>query len=185
MKKSPENKPVKVLVNGEISSKNKINNAGIVLLNSYITMLFERLQLTHDKKFTSLENQKNAVQYLQYVVTGSTETEEVNLMLNKILCGLSPTDSVPEKIEPSNENKNLIEGLIQAMVSYWTAIGQSSIKGFRSNWLIRDGLLSELDDKWELVLERKAYDVLISRSPFSFSVIKYPWMNKPLYVTWV
>ncbi|OMQ13053.1 contractile injection system tape measure protein [[Flexibacter] sp. ATCC 35103] len=185
MKTSPENKPVKVLVNGEISSKNKINNAGIVVLNSYITLLFERLQLTQNNKFTCLENQKNAVQYLQYIATGSTETQEENLLLNKVLCGLSLTDSVPEKIEPSDENKSLTEGLISAMISHWEAIGKSSINDFRGSWLIRDGLLSELDDKWELVVERRAYDMLISRSPFSFSVIKYPWMNKPLYVKWV
>lgn len=185
MKTVPENKPVNRLANGEISSKNEINNAGIVLLNSYITLLFERLQLTQNNKFTSLENQKKAVQYLQYVATGSQETENVYLPLNKLLCGLSLTDSVPEKIEPSDENKSLTEGLISAMISHWEAIGKSSINGFRGNWLVRDGSLSELDDKWELIVERRAYDVLISRSPFSFSVIKYPWMNKPLYVRWV
>lgn len=70
------------------------------------------------------------------------------------------------------------------MISYWPAIGNTSVNGFRGNWLVRDGLLTELEDKWELTVEKRAYDVLIHQSPFSFSIIKLPWMEKPLHVTW-
>lgn len=169
-----------------IYSKNGIavRNAGIVLLNSFIVMLFERLSLVKDNNFTSIENQKNAVLYLQYVVTGVSETEESYLALNKILCGLSVTDSVPAKIEISQEKEILIVGLINAAVSYWSAIGHSSVEGFRDNWLIRDGILTELEDKWELTVDIRAYDLLINKSPFAFSIIKYPWMHKPLHVIW-
>ena len=169
-----------------ISSKNGIavSNAGIVLLNSFIVMLFERLRLVKDNNFTSIENQKNAVLYLQYVITGVSETEDSYLALNKILCGLSVTDSVPAKIEISQEKEILIVGLINAAVSYWSAIGHSSVESFRGNWLIRDGILTELEDKWELTVDKRAYDVLINKSPFAFSIIKYPWMHKPLHVIW-
>ena len=169
-----------------ISSKNGIavSNAGIVLLNSFIVMLFERLRLVEDNNFTSIENQKNAVLYLQYVVTGVSETEESYLALNKILCGLSVTDIVPAKIEISQGNEILIVGLIKAAVSYWSAIGDCSVEGFRGNWLVRDGILTELEDKWELTVDKRAYDVLINKSPFAFSIIKYPWMHKPLHVIW-
>jgi len=169
-----------------IYSKNGIavRNAGIVLLNSFIVMLFERLSLVKDNNFTSIENQKNAVLYLQYVVTGVSETEDSYLALNKILCGLSVTDSVHAIIEISQENEILIVGLIKAAVSYWSAIGHSSVEGFRGNWLIRDGMLTELEDKWELTVDKRAYDLLINKSPFAFSIIKYPWMHKPLHVIW-
>ena len=169
-----------------ISSKNGIavNYAGIILLNSFIVMLFERLSLVKDNNFTSIENQKNAVLYLQYVVTGVSETEESYLALNKILCGLSVTDSVPAIIEISQENKILIVGLVKAAVSYWSAIGDCSVEGFRGNWLVRDGMLTELEDKWELTVDKRAYDLLINKSPFAFSIIKYPWMHKPLHVIW-
>ena len=169
-----------------ISSKNGIavSNAGIVLLNSFIVMLFERLSLVKDNNFTSIENQKNAVLYLQYVVTGVSETEESYLALNKILCGLSVTDTVPAIIEISQEKEILIVGLIKAAVSYWSAIGDCSVEGFRGNWLVRDGMLTELEDKWELTVDKRAYDLLINKSPFAFSIIKYPWMHKPLHVIW-
>lgn len=183
---SSENESSKGLKNLDTPIKQgiAIRNAGIVLLNSYIVMLFERLNLVKDSHFANVENQKKAAQYLQYVVTGLTETEEIYLPLNKILCGLSFTDSVPGKIEISIQDQRLIEGLINAAVSYWAAIGECSINGFRGNWLVRDGILTELHDRWELVVDKRAYDVLINKSPFSFSIIKHPWMNKPLHVTW-
>ena len=91
---------------------------------------------------------------------------------------------VKDGITITDEQKELIEGLINAVINYWPAIGQCSIDGFRGNWLVRDGLLTEQDDRWELIVEKRAYDLLINRSPFSFSIIKHPWMKKPLHVTW-
>jgi len=161
-----------------------VRNAGIVLLNDYIAMLFERLNLTSERKFVSNEHQVRAVQYLQYVITGMQETEEVYLPLNKVLCGLPLTDTVPDFVEISDQEKQLINGLIQAAISHWPEIGDCSIDGFRGNWLVRDGILVELEDKWELTVDKRAYDILINRSPFAFSIMKYHWMDKPLHVLW-
>nr|WP_294921910.1 contractile injection system tape measure protein [uncultured Flavobacterium sp.] len=161
-----------------------VRNAGIVILNNYIVMLFERLKLVVDNEFTSVENQIRAAQYLQYVVTGLPKTEEAYLPLNKVLCGLSMMHAIPDGIEISEENKILINGLISAAISYWDVIGDCSVDGFRGNWLVRDGILTELEDRWELTVEKRAYDVLINKSPFAFSIIKYPWMSKPLHVNW-
>lgn len=180
---SSENQPIKRPVT-PLKEGIPVRNAGIVILNNYIPMLFERLHLVEDRNFTSIENQKKAVRYLHYVVTGFAETEEIYLPLNKVLCGLSVNESVPDRIEISDEEKHLINGLINAAVSYWPEIGDCSVDGFRGNWLVRDGILVELTDKWELTVEKRAYDILINRSPFSFSIIKYPWMSKPLHVNW-
>jgi hypothetical protein len=178
----------KVKTNQNVKSPIKesiaVRNAGIVILNSYIVMLFERLKLVENNQFTSPENQINAVQYLQYVITGLSKTEETYLPLNKVLCGLPLTHAVPDEIEISEENQQLIDGLIKAAISYWSAIGDCSVNGFRGNWLVRDGNLLELVDKWELTVDKRAYDVLINKSPFAFSIIKYPWMEKPLHVIW-
>lgn len=161
-----------------------VRNAGIVLLNTYIPILFDRLKLLDNNQFINNEAQINGVQYLQYVVTGMKQTEETYLPLNKVLCGLPLTDAVPDAIEIAAENEQLINGLIQAAVSHWPEIGECSIDGFRGNWLVRDGILTELEDKWELTVEKRAYDILINRSPFAFSIIKYHWMKKPLHVIW-
>ena len=162
----------------------QVNNAGLVLLNSYIPILFDRLGFMSDKKFLNETIHVNAVHYLQYVVTGLSKTDEIHLPLNKILCGLPLSHPVPGSIDISDEHKKLIDGLINAAIGYWPAIGETSIAGFRGNWLVRDGLLIEQEEKWELIVEKRAYDLLIDKSPFSFSIIKYMWMDKPLHVTW-
>ncbi len=94
------------------------------------------------------------------------------------------SNPIREGITLSANERILVDGLIKAAIGYWPAIGNCSIDGFRGNWLVRDGLLTEFEDKWELTVEKRSYDILIHKSPFSFSIIKYPWMAKPLHVTW-
>jgi len=162
-----------------------VRNAGLVMLSSYIPELFKRLDLLiNAKEFHSKNHQAGAVHYLQYAVTGLTLTEEGLLPLNKILCGLLLSHPVKEGIDISEKEKKIINGLISAVISHWPRIGKCSVDGFRGNWLVRNGLLTEQDDRWELTVEKRPYDMLISKSPFSFSIIRYPWMPKPLYVTW-
>jgi hypothetical protein len=162
-----------------------VRNAGLVLINGYLSILLTRLDLiSEQKKFCSAEAQLAAVHYLQYVVTGLDNTEESLLPLNKLLCGIPLSQPVMESIEISEAHKALIDGLIEAVISHWPSIGNCSVYGFRGNWLVRDGLLTEKEDRWELTVEKRAYDLLIHKSPFSFSVIRYPWMDKPLHVNW-
>lgn len=164
-----------------------VKNGGLVLINHYIPLLFERLNLVDDKKVFGPEKQAAAVHYLQFLATGQLETDETDepdLVLNKILCGIPPREPITNQTVISPAEIEMMTQLLQVAIGYWTAIGSSSIDGFRGNWLIRDGLLSEQDDRWELFIEKRIYDILINQSPFSFSVIKYPWMTKPLYVQW-
>ncbi len=161
-----------------------IKNAGLVLLSTYILMLFERLDIIRDNDFKNEDSRLDAVHYLQYLVTGFSSTEESFLPLNKILCGLPVTHPVKDGVQISEAHKELINGMINAATGYWSAIGTCSIDGFRGNWLVRDGVLTEEEDRWQLTVEKRSYDVLIHQSPFSFSIIKLPWMDKPLYVTW-
>lgn len=161
-----------------------VKNAGIVLLNNYIPLLLERLGIVQHNRFITPESQADAVHYLQYLVTGLTQTEEYLLPLNKILCGLPLHIPVKSGIEISTEHKRLMDGLIQAAIGYWPVIGNTSLNGFRGNWLVREGQLNESGEHWHLLVDKRSYDVLIGKLPFSFSMIKFPWMSKPLKVTW-
>lgn len=161
-----------------------VQNAGLVIIQGYIVMLFDRLGLLNEDDFISKEKQQQAVLYLQYLATGQSNTEENYLMLNKVLCGIPLNEAVPASIEVSDAEKELMEGLLNAVISHWPSIGSSTIDGFRGNWLIRDGSLSEREDRWDLVVEKRPYDILLERSPYSFSIVKFGWMEKPLYVTW-
>lgn len=161
-----------------------VSNAGIVSLNSYIPLLFERLLLVKDNKFISEKAQLEAVCYLEYMVNGKSPIQSPKSPLSKILCGLSPETPVDITFEISEQTKQLCNGLLNAMINHWPAIGSTSADGFRGNWLIREGLLQENEDVFTLTVEKRPYDVLLDRSPFSFSIIKFPWISKPIHTNW-
>jgi hypothetical protein len=164
----------------------RVDNAGIVLASSFIQSLFERLGLLDNKnQFVDHESNKRAVRVLDYLGTGASKYDQSYLILNKILSGLEVDEDSGRDIELSAAEKDQITSLISAIIRYWSAIGFSSVNGFRESWFIRSGVLYETTDSWELVVERRAYDVLLTKIPFAFSTVKYPWMKKPLYVRWL
>lgn len=161
-----------------------INNAGLVLLNNYINMLFERLKLVSDNKFKSLASQEKGVMCLYYLSTGQDRAEDIYLPLNKLLCGLPLTHQMSQGIKISDDDKTLMNGLIEAAISHWQAIGTTSINGFRGNWIIRDGLINNDVNSLNLIVEKRSYDILLNTAPFSFGLIKLPWMTELLKVDW-
>ncbi|MDQ1161748.1 hypothetical protein QE422_002116 [Chryseobacterium sp. SORGH_AS 447] len=161
-----------------------VRNAGIVLLSPFIPRLLERLNFTADGDFTHQQNLERAAQFLQYVVTGKQSTINSELALNKIICGLSPEISLSENIEITTEDTALSDQLLKALIAQWNALGTTSVEALRETFLIREGVLSESPEQWKLTVKPGTFDVLLSRCPFSFSLIKYPWMEKALAVEW-
>lgn len=161
-----------------------INNAGLVILQGWIRPLFARLGLSANDRFVDAHAQRRAVHYLQFLVTGQEETPEQYLLLNRLLCGLPWHAPVDAGIEMSAQDRATCLSLLESAIGHWPAIGSTSVQGLRGNWLVRDGALSEGSDSWSLIVEKRAYDVLLSRSPFSYSIIKLPWMEKAVYVSW-
>ncbi|MCI3944238.1 hypothetical protein K0038_01246 [Pseudomonas syringae] len=161
-----------------------LNNAGLVIVQGYITRLFALQGLVEKGAFVSEDAQRRAVHCLQYLVNGRTDTPEQYLMLNKLLCGLAVTDPVEAEITLSDAEKKTMDEMLVAVINHWPAIGKSSVEGLRGNWFVRDGLLQETQDRWDLKVHHRPYDMLLDRSPYTFSVIRFPWMPKALYVTW-
>jgi hypothetical protein len=162
----------------------RVTNAGLVLLAGYTHAYFERLGLMNGNEFLNPKAQTEAIRYLQYLAKGPYCSDESMLKLNKVLCGWPLANTVPLDFVISPEAVALTDGLIHAVIDHWAAIGDSSVSGFRSNWLIRDGLLIEQEDRWVLTIEKRPYDILIQKLPFSFSLIRHPWMSKPLQISW-
>lgn len=159
-----------------------VKNAGLVLCQSYIPVLLERLNLVEQDQFVSPESRLSAVHYLRYLVTGQTTGQD--LLLDKLICGLPLTVPIEQDFTVSQSDAEMIDSLLESLVNYWPAIGSSSIEGFRGNWLVREGTLSEASECWNLIVEKRSYDILLERFPLAYSVFKLPWMSKPLHVTW-
>lgn len=166
------------------SQRLPVSNAGLVLLQSYMPALFERLGLLRDRQFVSPAAAHRGLLALQFLACGYTQAEEPHLVLNKVLCGLAPAAPVPVQAEFTDAEVATMEGLLRAVIGHWPQSGASSLEGFRGNWLLRDGVLSDNADHWGLTVMRRPWDLLLNQSPFSYAVIKLPWMARAVYVTW-
>lgn len=162
----------------------RINNAGLAILQGFFMPYLMRLELVEQRQFVSEQARLQAVHCLQFLVSGQSQTPEQYLTFNKLLCGLPLHEPVEAGFEMTASQVQLGESLLRSVIGNWSAIGTSSISGFRGNWLVRDGALIDAGDHWDLIVERRAYDILLARSPMTYSVIKLPWMEKPIYVTW-
>lgn len=186
--KSPEARLAEAITAAKNPAANstpmRIANAGLVILQGFIPMLFSRLGLVENNQFITADAQRRAVHYLQFLATGCSETAEQHLILNKLLCGLALHEPVTIGIEISADEEDVCHSLLNSVIGHWEAIGSSTVNGCRGDWLVRDGSLTDAKDHWDLVVDRRAYDLLLARAPFSYSVIKLPWMEKAIYVTW-
>ncbi len=127
-----------------------------------------------------------AVHLLHFLATGQEHSEEPMLVLPKILCGLTLETPIPQDIDLSDEEKTEATRLLEAVIRNWSVLKNTSPDGLRSGFLSRSGLLSwsESRESWVLRVERLGQDLLLDKVPWSYSVIKLPWMGEMVQVEW-
>jgi hypothetical protein len=103
-----------------------VKNAGLVLLNSYYPVLFERTGLIRNFTFMSPAMQQRAALYLQFVATGNTNSIENHLTLNHVLCGVDPDTLFSGNTAIPEEHKTIVDSLLNAAISQWTAINTTT-----------------------------------------------------------
>jgi len=162
-----------------------VNNAGAVILHVFLPHLFKNLGLLKDGGWKNTEAQHKAVYILQFLVTGSDQEPEFELPLNKIMCGLNVTDALMRPKKLTATVKRECEQLLDAVITNWSVLRNTSRAGLRETFLQRSGKLTHADSGWQLKAEQKSVDVLLSSLPWNISVIKHPWMEKILFVEWV
>ena len=166
-----------------------ISNAGLILVGVFLPHLFKSLDmLVTDKdgkvRLRDPETYSRGVHMLQYLVDGSTSSPEPVLVLNKILCGESPSTPVDQVIELGDNELEICNKLHQALLSTWESLSSTSVSGLQQTFLQREGCLEKSDDRWNLTVQRKTVDVLVDQVPWRTSIISESWMYQPIYVKW-
>ena len=165
-----------------------IGNAGLVLAAPFLPRFFEMLDMTEKSdgttRWKSPAEAARATHLLQWLVDANESAPEPTLVLNKLLCGLDTAVPIDAGIEITDREIDAGEQLLKSMIANWQVIAQSSVAALRETFLQREGKLEQRGDRWKLVVQRKTLDVLVDQVPWSFSVIRLPWMPLPLYVTW-
>ena len=161
-----------------------IQNAGLILLWPYLNRFFKFLKLLDGNDFVDQAALERAIQLTQYLVNFQTEIDEQGLMLNKLLCGADFKFPVANSFEPTPEESSLARKMLQGAVQNWEQMKNTRPETFQETFLQREGRLYRLEDRWELVVEKKAYDMLLDTIPWNISMIHLSWMSDRLIVIW-
>jgi len=162
----------------------QIGNAGVVLVAPYLPRLFDRLGLTAERRFVSDAARERAVHLLQVIVDERGDAPEPLLVLNKLLCGLPIDAPLPREIEVLDAERAAIDGLLQAVIAHWSAIGKTTVAGLRQTFLQREGRLVREGEAWRLQVAPGPYDMLLDRLPWGYAMLTFPWMEGLLHVDW-
>ena len=166
------------------SNEMYIGNAGLVIIWPFLKQFFESVCLVKEGLFINYEASERAVHLLQYIVSGSLDTPEHELPLNKVLCGRKIAEPVARDFEITDKESIETENLIQSVIRNWPVLGNISIEGFRVAFLQRRGVLVFRNDDWLVQVERQTHDILLDKLDWTISVIRLPWLDNIIYTEW-
>jgi hypothetical protein len=161
-----------------------IMNAGLILLWPFLGRYFDFLNLTDGRNFIGEDEKIRAIQLTEYMVTGKTELDVFNLSLNKLLCGAEQDVAIPPVLDFKPEEEELTGKMLVGAISNWEKMNTTRPETFRESFLQREGRLYLLEDRWELTVERKAYDMLLNTLPWNIAMIQLNWMPLRLVINW-
>jgi hypothetical protein len=130
------------------------------------------------------EARNRAVHALHYLGAGHEEAPEYVLMLSKLLCGIPIEWPLEPGLPLSDEERAACDELLVQVIGHWSALRNTSSAALREAFLRREGKLFLTDDGWRLEVQRRTEDILLSRLPWGFPMIKFSWMPRLLSVTW-
>ena len=161
-----------------------ITNAGLVILWVFLQRFFEGLGLVQEKAFISPEAQNRALLLLQYLADGSIEAPEYLLPLNKLFCGMEITEAPLPQDPLTEEEQNICEELLSAVIANAPVLGKISNEGFRHTFLLREGVLKRQGPYWLLRVQRETFDIVLDRLLWPCNYVKLPWMGTAIRVEW-
>jgi hypothetical protein len=159
-----------------------VHNAGVVLLQPFISTLFNELHILSEDRKTIIDKQKACA--LLSVLAGDEEQDEIYYPLYKLLCAVPIHEVIDSNVELTTKEREECFHLLQQVIVHWPALKQSSVPSLQQTFLQRMGKLSKKEDNWLLQVEQRTEDVLMQYLPWSYSIIRYPWMKQALFTEW-
>ena len=173
------------LVDGSLPTRYTTDVAGLVLLHPFLPHFFRRLQLIDEQdQFPDLDQRLHAVHLLRCMTDKPGRHQSHLLNLEKIVCGLSPMFPVPEKYEVSDEERQEILSLFEAVKQYWKTVADTSVEGIQQTFMHRTGVITYEEPYWVLRVEGSALDILMDDLPWELSLLMLPWAERSIWVEW-
>jgi hypothetical protein len=181
---SPTNSVSEVAISVEDETQREeiyLQNAGIVLLHPFLSMLFERLNVLRGWE---IAQPGKALRLLHYLGTGNEGPAPFELVLSKLLCGIPFAQAVDLGELLTEEDKREADELLTSAIEHWSILKDTSSEGLREAFLRREGKLTFEAKEWRLLVEKRGIDVLLDHLPWNIQLIKLPWMERLLRIEW-
>lgn len=161
-----------------------VESAGLVLLHPFLSELFTSAGLRKNGEWAPL-GQQTAVRLLGYLSDGDENLPEYRLVFQKVLAGLAPEEPLEAIAPPAEDLLASCNELLDAVLGHWIALKGTSRDGLREGFLQRPAMLRTTGKGMQLEMEKRAQDVLISRLPWSCSLVRLSWMEQLIAVNWI
>jgi hypothetical protein len=161
-------------------------DAGLVLLHPFLPSFFNEVgMLAAGERRLPEAVLPRAAALLHWLMSGRHELHELELTIIKLLVGLEPTSTLLVAGGLlSDTDRAEADALLEAVVTHWSALGKTSIDALRGSFLRRPGLLRRNERGWQLQVEPQSFDMLLGKLPWSISIVKLPWMERPIFTEW-
>jgi hypothetical protein len=161
-----------------------VQNAGIIIVHPFLKHFFVHTGIA-DKTGKLIKGKLDlAVQSIHFMATGNENVFEGNLIIEKFLCGVPLKDPVKKQSLLSDDVREEVEVMLKEIISNWPALKNSSINDLRQMFFQRDGKLIPKENKYKLLVERKAQDILLEKLSWNISMIKLLWIKEIIVVEW-
>mgnify|MGYP002507986405 FL=1 len=164
-----------------------VTNAGLCLFAPWIIRLFGMLDLLAEdrKDLKDMDARIRAIFILQRLVTAEQrEYKESDLAFNRLLVACPFNVPLPKSLELTGKEIETVESMLVGVKANWPKMANTSVGGFQRSFIERDGQMEQQEGKWVLTVENKAYDILLDSLPWSYKIIRLPWLKKPICVSW-
>ena len=164
-----------------------VNNAGLCLLAPWFVRLFAILGYLDEerKQFRNTASKVRAVFLLQYLACGKEKSwQETELTFNRLLTALPGYMPLPKHLALTDEERQTADSMMAGVKANWPQMNGTSVEGFRGSFLVRKGKLEQEEERWQLTVEEKSYDMLLETIPWGFRQIRLPWLKKYVQVKW-
>lgn len=164
-----------------------VTNAGLCLFAPWIIRLFGMLELLSEdrKDLKDMDARIRAIFILQRLVTAEQrEYKESDLAFNRLLAACPFNVPIPKNLELTDKEVETVESMLAGVKANWPKMENTSIGVFQRSFIEREGQLEQRENKWVLTVENNAYDILLDSLPWSYKMIRFPWLKKPISVSW-
>jgi hypothetical protein len=164
----------------------QVDNAGLILLWPLLPGLFRRWGLLDKGQFIDTGAQEQAICRLDSWLWQSQQAAEWRMVLTKVLCGWPMAQALmrSDQDEGLPEAGQDLDALLRDLVAQTPGLQRCDQNDIRYGFLQRPGTLHHENQRWHLLVEPDASDVLLGELPWPVSQVSLPWLETFIEVKW-